>query len=338
MMRLLTLGILLLIAQTARAENDRPECPGLQAGASAEQQAQCWFERAQSGATECSANKEGVSPCARHAANWCAGAVFDDPALANTCFLAHLRSGQLEQAQSVRRYLHAPTEDVGKCRNALEAVKVNVVTVPAGAEVLVNGYSYGKSPVKIELRGQWWNDKVVAIFDDGVKATEVKLPPGSVTTAFDKQKCVMASITIKGPSNEPKPEMQAPHSMSTDSFAEGDTENRRPFPVLAVLSLSAGGAGLITGGILLAVAATRASYLRSLDDGTTWTSRLADKDRSLLPLSIGGGVALAAGAALATVGIVLLTNGENSPAQDTGAATRMSLSLSGQGIQWQGKF
>jgi hypothetical protein len=338
MIRLLSLGILLLYTQTLRAQDERPKCPSAQADASAERQAKCWFERTQNSPKECVADKDGNNPCELHAVAWCADAVFDDPDSATTCFLAHVHTRQFEQAKSVRRYLNNPTEAVSNCGKALEAVRVKFVSVPDSAEILVDGYSYGKSPIEVELRGEWWNSKVVAIFDDGVKAKEVKVPSKDITAAFDRQKCVMAQVSIQGPDNTPMPEILPLESVPTDADAEA--QNSKPFPVTAVVSLSLGGAGLVTGGILIAMAASRASYLRSLNEGTTWTLCLENKDKSLSPLSIGGGIALAVGAALATAGIVLLTtDDENASSQSAaGEGASTSLGLNGQGIQWLGRF
>jgi hypothetical protein len=330
-------SILLLTAQTALAQSGDGTCPGLDASAGADKEVLCWFDREQSGAEECVADNEGVSVCARQIATWCPRAVLDDPAVANACFLAHVRAGRLDNALLLDRYLQSPTVEVVTCRQALRGITAKFASIPSGAELLVDGQSYGKTPVEVKLRSQWWKSKVVARFGAGDGATEVDISRQDLTRAFDRRACAMAEdVVVKGP----EAASLAPSTQTSQSSAveEAPAEKRSGVSVPAVVTMALGGAGLITGGILLAIAASRYSDLKSLPKDTTWNTSLRDKDESVKPLSIGGFAALGAGAALATVGVILLVmSSDSSPERAVDAANR-TLRFTGQAIQWAGTF
>jgi hypothetical protein len=338
---LVTLGILLLAMQTARAQSEGRECPGLESGASAEQQALCWFERDQRGAAdECAAVKDGISTCTRQTASWCAEAAFDNASVADACFLSHLRAGQLDEALSIERYLQTPTGEVAKCQQTLKSVTVKFVSVPAGAEILVDGHSYGKAPVEVELRGQWWKSAALARFgaDDGVTETEVSRQ--DLIAAFDRRACAMAEVVVKGSEAAAPftPSILAPQTIADEASTKTPTDKQTKISVPAVVAIAVGGAGIITGGVLLAIAVSRVSDLQSPRDGTPWNEDLKNKNNSLKPLRIGGGVALGAGAALAAVGVVLLTMAGGSSPENAAEKASQTLRLAGQGIQWTGGF
>ncbi|MBN1654053.1 MAG: hypothetical protein JXA30_09775 [Deltaproteobacteria bacterium] len=338
MLRLVTLAILFFVAQNVSAQAELSTCPGLDQTTSAELQASCWLEQAQNDSSACTDDQQGVNACIRHAAEWCALAAFDEPAAANTCFFAHLQAGQFEEALALKRYMIEPTPDVTRCLRALETTKVKFVSVPAGAELWVDGRLYGKAPVDVELRDAWWKRKVVASFGDGPDATEVAVSPRELSAAFDGEACVMAEITIKGPEVPSSFVAEPLPSKAVAPRTDASMETSSGVSLPAVVSLAVGGAGVVTGVVLLTLAATRASDLSSQKEGTTWSSKLEDKDQSLEPLSIGGAIALGVGAALSTLGVVLITTDEQSPSTAPGEKASYSLRLKGQGVEWAGCF
>jgi hypothetical protein len=97
-----------------------------------------------------------------------------------------------------------------------------------------------------------------------------------------------------------------------------------------------GGASLITGCVLLAIAESNAASLKSDKDGALWTKTRDDKYNSVKPLRIAGGVTLGVGAALAAVGVVFLV--KNPGAEQASESARFGVRLSAQEIQWIGRF
>lgn len=340
MRRILTLGISLIAIQTAQAQSDHRQCAGLGTDAGAEKQAVCWFEKEQSGAEECTTDKEGVSACTLQTAAWCDKAVFDDPSVVNACFLAHIRARQFEEALSMERYLQNPTPEAANCRHALEVIAVKFVSVPAGAELLVDGHSYGKAPVEVELRGQWWTRKPVARFGTGKGAKTVEVSRQDLIAAFDRNACVMAEVAVNGPETAPSAPwaQQTPQSSAATASTETPTDARTKVSVPAVISITVGGAGVITGAVLLAIARSQASDLQSPRTGTPWNQDLLDKDKSVKSLSAGGWVALSVGAALLTAGVVLIAIAEGSSPESASSGVSQTLQLADQTIQWTGRF
>jgi hypothetical protein len=339
MKRLVTIGILLVMVQTAKAEDERSACPGLTENSSADQQALCWFRRSTDDPGACAAAKKGVNPCISQAAAWCGNATFDDPSVASACFLAHLRAGQFAEAQTLQRYLSSPEAQVDKCMKALDSIKVRFTTVPAGAEILIDGREYGRAPVDAELRAPWWKSKVIASFGIGQGATDVKVSSNDFIASFNRQTCDMAEVTIRAPETASSTKASSSESPpATDLPLEEPPAKGGGVSPTAIIALAVGAAGVITGGILLGIAGSRASYLRSRDNDTQWSSKLADYDQSLKPLSIGGGVALGLGAALTAVGIVMVTTGWGSSSPEGADDAVVSLRLNGPSIQCEGTF
>jgi hypothetical protein len=263
--------------------------------------------------------------------------------MANTCFFAHLQAGQFNEAQALERYIIEPTTDVTRCLQALETAKVKFVSVPTGAELRVDGHVYGKAPVEVELRSPWWNHKIFLTFGAGPSATEVEVSPQELMAAFDKKACIMTGVTVRGPEVVPSTPVAEPLPPQTveppaDTSISTSTETSSGILPLSAVSLALGGAGVVTGAVLLAIAGVRASDLNSQKEGTQWSSELEDKDKSLKPLSIGGGIALGVGAALATVGLVLIIKDERSSTSPPGEKEFYSLRLNGLGIELAGRF
>ena len=91
----------------------------------------------------------------------------------------------------------------------------------------------------------------------------------------------MAKVTVKGPEAVPSlPAVQSPQSVAAQAQNQAPVEKSAWISTPAILLFALGGAGLITGAILVAIAANRASYLRSRDDGTLWTADIANKNSS----------------------------------------------------------
>jgi hypothetical protein len=331
----------LLITQPVVAQLGRRVCPGLKTDAGVEQQAVCWFEREQRRDSACTADEEGVSDCARQAATWCAGATMDEIPVINACFLAHLRAGELLEARSLERYLERPTPEVAKCQNALKTVVVHIRSVPVKAELLVDGNSYGTTPLELTLDGDWWKDvgDIRARFGSEDDASEVKVTSRELVAAFDSRSCVMGKVTIKAPHPATTPTLvvKAKGSVGADA-PNHEHVNGEKMNLPAVISIAAGGAGIVTGGVLLSVALTRASDLSSPPDGTTWDEDHKSKYRSVKPLSAGGWVALGVGTALVAVGVLLITAAGSPSSGQAARQASETLALAGRTINWTGRF
>lgn len=341
MRALLTICISILIVGKAHADgSERANCPGLNADATTEQQALCWSERAQSqdSADKCEIGREGINDCILQTARWCSTATFDDPAIARTCFLAHLRARQFDEAQSVQRYIQNPTTQFTTCLQALEAVTVRIVTVPVGAEVIVDGRLSGKAPLELNLPDRWWKSSITARFGAGEAATEIDVSARDLISALDTDTCTMAELTVRGPEAASPIPVDNPLPLTSQIPVKATSDQASMFPATAVVSLALGGAGLISGAVLFGIAANRVSYLRSLDNNTTWSSDLDDKVNSLKPLNIAGGVSLGIGAALVTVGIILMTTSGGSSSAPTEDGNSLGLRLRDREIAWEGRF
>jgi hypothetical protein len=338
---LLIICISILIVGKAHADGfERANCPGLNAEATTEQQALCWSERAQSqdSAAQCVTGPDGINDCVLQAAGWCSKAAFDDPAIANTCFLAHLRARQFGEAQSMQRYLQNPTTQFTKCLQALEAVTVSVVTVPAGAELIVDGRRLGNAPLEVKLPHHWWKSMIVAKFGAGENATEIDVTARDLSRTLDTDTCTMAELTVRGPENASAMSVDTSPPLTIQTPEKATSDQSSTIPATAVISLALGGAGLISGAVLVGISASRYSYLRSLDNDTTWTADLDKKVNSLKPLSIAGGVSLGVGAALVTVAIVLLTTPGGLSSATTVDGNSVGFRLRDREIGWEGRF
>jgi hypothetical protein len=342
---LITFSILFVFSQTAWAQAERRACPGLKkAGASDEKQALCWFEREQSGDEECAFDNAEVSQCVLQTVQWCTSALLDDTAVANGCFLANVRAGQFDEALALKRYLRQPTEEAARCRQALEAISVKFASVPAGAEVLVDGRALGKTPAEVKLESGWWRTGAVARFGEGPAATEVAISQQQLMKAFDRHACTMAEVAVQGPNATAAPVTQTPQPAFSVTTSDNTARPQRRARVsaLGIVAMVVGGAGVITGGVLLGLALTRKADILSVSKDNsgnwneTWTRSLQDKADSVKPLSIGGCVALGVGAALTTVGVVLLSKRRGAATES--AMGDRALRLTGRGIEVSGSF
>lgn len=150
---------------------------------------------------------------------------------------------------------------------------------------------------------------------------------------FDRRGCVMAQLAITGPESE---EVTQPTIKPVEpSVTEAASKKGSAISVPGVIMTAVGGAGLIAGCVLLAIAGSNASELSSPKDGTAWGDTRQDKYDGVKPMRIGGGIALGVGAALAAVGVVFLVKGFSTEEK---AGDQVGLSLTGQGVQWTGRF
>jgi hypothetical protein len=178
---------------------------------------------------------------------WCADAALDKSQVADACFLALLRVGQLDQALSVARYLQTPEEQARKCRDALETVTARVVSSPAGAAITVDGEKYGSAPVETKLTGNWWNKKIVAIFGSEAQARSVEVSREKLIKAFDKRSCIMGDVVIEEPgsSTDNQPDLlaeESPRPAQTPSTEETEESGSGFFQGRLWTWVAAGGA------------------------------------------------------------------------------------------------
>lgn len=327
-------GVLLsAYVQYVFAQTGRSDCPGLDDKPKAEQQSVCWFDRAERGEAECSASQNSDNPCMLQAASWCADAVFNQAQTANACFFSYLRTGQFEEALAVQRYLQEPSEQVAKCLRALEKISVKIASTPTGAEILIDGRSHGVAPVEVDLVGQWWKREMAARFQTGQVVSEKRVSARELRAVFDPGACVIGQLTIQRTQLE---RLEASLTPAQISNSELPSEKASAISIPGVVMSAFGGAGLITGSVLLVIAESNASEVRNPDGRTPMTEEVKDKYYSVKPMRIGGGVALGVGAALAAAGVALLIRGAS---KDTNAnQPGATLLFSGQGLQWTSMF
>jgi hypothetical protein len=350
---LIAAGLLFLGIQVASAQTELRGCRGLGAGSGVDEQVLCWQDKEESKANECMVDQQGRNACTMQVISWCANASFNQSFVVNTCFLAYLRAGQFEKALSLDKHIKAPTAQVTKCRQALSSVSLKVVSSPQGADILVDGNSKGKTPVQVQLTGNWLQSKVVARFQVGDRAVDKAVTGEELTAVFDRKRCEMGELAVKAPGRvESSPPSAAaslaPQTSDSERVYKAEYEPVVQEPVAekeparkssgvsvpGVILTVAGGAVLITGGILLAISESRASELSSPDDGLLWTKSRQRDFNSVKPLRIVGGVALGAGAAAAVLGVIFLVRGSSRE----GETERANLQITGQGLQWVGRF
>lgn len=76
---------------------------------------------------------------------------------------------------------------------------VPIVSIPEGAEVLIRGTSYGRSPVEVRLTEKWWESHIVAVFGVGDDLIETEVSRERLMAAFNHNTCAMANVVIKSP-------------------------------------------------------------------------------------------------------------------------------------------
>lgn len=332
----------MIAAPAALAQTERMICPELDASESPEKQAVCWFNRDQRDEAGCAAEKHVAGVCALQAASWCSKSVLDDAEVANACYLAYVRTRQFDEALSIERYLQTPPVEVTKCLQSLQAIDARFVSTPSDAELLIDGQSYGTTPVQVKLRGEWWKRKATVRFGTVANPSDVEISQKDLIAAFDSRSCTMADILVSGPGASPLSEEPDEASIASPGFIEAvdnePTDEPAGLSALDVVLVSAGGVGIITGAILLGIAASSASDLSSPEARTTWTTDLRDRNDMIEPLSIAGAVTLGAGAVLATIAIISFATDSDSSLPDSSTTARSLLRLARRELHWIGRF
>lgn len=178
----------------AQAQSTHDACPDAGVGATAAEQAVCWFDRHEASDSTCTI--EGVDVCLTNATGWCHGVPLDDPRVREACFLAPLRAGRFTQAAEVAEYLSDASPSVARCRDAVTGMlSGRVVSNPAGGEVTVDGRSYGPAPLEVQLPSPWWEREIIVRFGD----TPVTVTAEAIGQAFDSRSCRLGDIVVEGP-------------------------------------------------------------------------------------------------------------------------------------------
>lgn len=179
----------------ASAQADRAPCPDAGAGATAPEQAVCWFDRHEAGVAACGA--EGSDACLENAAAWCDGVALDDARVREACFLAPIRLRRFAQAAEIAEYVTDASPAVARCRDALTGMATaRVVTNPRSGEVTVDGRAYGPAPIEVQLPSPWWERHITVRFGD----TEVPVSAEALAASFDARACGLGDIVVEGPS------------------------------------------------------------------------------------------------------------------------------------------
>ncbi len=113
---------------------------------------------------------------------------------------------------------------------------------------------------------------------------------------------------------------------SGDAEGEGEEEG---IDLGGLILSSAGGAVLVAGVVMVAIAAADVSSVENAADGSSWSSVSGAYDRSQ-PLSIAGIAAIAAGAIAAGIGVVLLLT--------RGRGSETAVSIGPGGVSLRGRF
>jgi hypothetical protein len=197
-------------------------CPGLDNDAAAAEQSVCWFNNDKAGLPICAVNKNDANPCITQTNAWCAHASLDEDIVTTACMMAAIRVGKLTEAKEIAKYLRSPSPSAAVCVAALKRATLRIVTNPAGAEIIVNGRSYGKSPIPVEpsVTGPWWKSKVTVVFTSYGWRSEAEVSLSELLDAFDKRECVFGDLIVADP-NDPNlatlsltPETPAPMGMA----------------------------------------------------------------------------------------------------------------------------
>ncbi|MCC7542838.1 MAG: PEGA domain-containing protein [Deltaproteobacteria bacterium] len=325
--------LVLLVTAPAHAQ-ERTPCADVPADASAADQALCWDTRIQRGAEECTGDRSTV--CTERLAAYCEDAALDDANVSAACFRAFVRLGRHEPAAATVRYLRELTEAAGRCRAAYtEPVSFRVVTNPAGAEVVVEGESYGTAPVEIRLSQPWWTRHVTVLFATrGARTRVVELARERLEAAFDRSSCGTRDVVVQGPAGtitEPPPGPDA------DDRRSPPVVERARVSVPGLVTTVAGGAIAIAGSVLLVLAETWAQELHDLEPGSTWDAdRQAQLDR-IEPTRIVGGTVLGIGVIAIGAGLtlLLLDDGGSGGTERASRIGRLRMSASAAGWEWR---
>lgn len=362
---------ILFFSPQLSAQPDRTSCPDLESSASAAEQALCWFRSDDRGATACQNESDGVNICLLNAVSWCTDATIETSSVANACFLSYVRSADFDNAVSIAEHLDSPSTQAEVCLKALSAITLNIQTVPPGAEIEIDGRSYGRAPVTVELSGNWRKTQISARFvtDSSGEPVPVLVLPQQLVDLMDRRECVMGDLIIEEkkdaePLHRPMAELQQPSQPpSIDKPGESATapiadtqkeieenppmptpkESETPSPpedeaqglsIAGIVLTGLGAAGIVTGGVLFVIAASRSSELANAEPGTAWTDELQKDYDTVTEFRVGGGIAMQIGAILSGVGVVLLLSDAFDEDKQQHARFRFSPNNTGATLGW----
>ncbi len=136
---------------------------------------------------------------------------------------------------------------------------------------------------------------------------------------------------------EADPEGALPEpTYGSDQQPSAETLKEAGVSVPGLVLTSLGAAGIITGGVLFAMAASQSADLADAEPGTEWTRQMQDDHDRVTALRVGGGLVMQAGAILVGVGVVLLL-GDGSGG-DEADVSRLELSPLGKGVDLKWRF
>jgi len=329
---------LLIFALTSRSYAQRMTCPGLEDSATVEQQAMCWFEADNRGDTRCEAKQGGVGACTLQSVAWCADAVLDDAAVSKVCFLSNIRAGQFEEALAIAEYLQTPSEEVQQCRRALSSIVIRIVSEPEGARIEVDGKQVGAAPVETTLGKAWWKNRVEAKFGSGEGSIEVVASGDRLMAAFDRRRCAMQVLVLRAPVKKEQATGLKTQKNKALVATEIGTMGKEPAGGVSAPGIAltaAGGAAVITGVILVAIAESNAASISSKTDGVgdSWKSVEGDYE-DITPFRVGGWVSIGVGAVLAAVGVILLTDVFDEESDERGSLGLIDIANGGVSWRW----
>jgi len=363
---------ILFFSPQLSAQPDRTRCPDLESSASAAEQALCWFRSDDRGATACQNESDGVNICLLNAVSWCTDATIETSSVANACFLSYVRSADFDSAISIAEHLSSPSVQAPACLKALSATTLNIRTMPSGAEIEIEGRSYGRAPVTVELSSNWRKTQISARFitDSGEEPVQILVPSQELVDLMDRRACVMGDLIIKEkkdaepallptpdlpqpsepPSIDEPGESAAPPNAETQKEIEEKTplstpkESKTPSPpkdgdqglyIAGIILTGLGAAGIVTGSVLFVIAASRSSDLANAEPGTAWTDELQHDYDTVTEFRVGGGIAMQIGAILSGVGIVFLLSDGSDEDKNQNAQIKLSPKGTGATLRWR---
>jgi len=334
-----------LSSASAQSDTQRRLCPDVDEKATAAEQALCWFQLYSSGSQQCATVKDPVNECISQATLWCVDASLDTDPVTNACFLSAMRAGQLNEANEIAQYFRTPTKIASTCIAALKKATIRIVSNPSGAEVIVDGRSYGAAPVVVNLTGNWWESRVKVKFGTDSGFNQIEVSSEELMRAIDREVCVFGDLVIEESAKqaeppieaEPVPALQPGEPQQTEppttaeeeqSLREEDLSDSEPAVheeksnLLPYIFVGAGGV-LLAGGLVTGI-----MYLSAkgeLKDNCDRSTQICYVEESTLDraktLALTTDILLITGVAALGTGVVLmfLESGEDAPIDNSTA-------------------
>jgi hypothetical protein len=280
------------------AQPTRAVCPGLGPEASAAEQALCWFKSDERGDAAC---RGGVK----------------DPA-----------GSEASDGATDEREDATSDEQQGETPNSSAAVNPCIENAVAWcADAALDDQAVADACSQARVRAGGGGRAVEEPDGTETEATAPPEPEGKIEQAPDYATAEQGGISASADDTPIETEI------ATD--APTKTE-RKGVSVPGLILTGVGAAGIITGGVLFAVAASQSADLADAEPGTPWTDRMQNDHDGVTTLRVGGGVAMQAGALLVGVGVVLLL-GYASDEDDT-ETSRLEVSPLGRGVDLKWRF